>query len=180
MSGVNKITALASQSPEQRGTVLMIALVIVLAMGITAASALQNITLQERMAGNMQDKSIAFHAAEDALIVVENWILNNSAATAVYTKKRPAVLSAYDGIANAEKGKKPLTEQDILDSTQFVNWLAHAYDATDFSELAGNDLLDQQVKVTVELLSPSEYLILAYSSGASGNTEVILRSVVVK
>lgn len=167
---------------RQQGATLVVALIIVLVMGLTAASAMQNITLQEKMAGNMLDNSIAFHAAEDALFAAEQWIgATNPIPQANYNNAKPLQLSAYNGIANADAGNTALTEADLMSANSQVqaNWEARAWDATAFGAAVNADLL-QPVQVTIEQISTSEYLVLAHSRGASGNAEVILRAVVAR
>jgi len=159
-----------------------VALIVVLVMGLSAASALQNITLQEKMAGNMLDGSIAFHAAEDALFAAEQWIgATNPVPQANYHNLQPARLSAYNGIANADSGNTAFTEADLMNANPDIQekWMNHAWDATAFGA-AVNAGLNQPVQVTIEQISPTEYLVLANSRGASGKAEVILRSVVAK
>lgn len=167
---------------RQQGATLIVALIIVLVMGLTAASALQNITLQEKMAGNMLDDSIAFHAAEDALFAAEQWIgATNPIPQASYANARPVPLSVYNGIANADNGNDPLTQTDLMSGNPVIqtNWADHAWDATVFGAAVNADL-PQPVQVTIEQTSTTEYLVLARSRGASGNAEVILRAVVAR
>jgi type IV pilus assembly protein PilX len=57
----------AASPAGQRGVTLIVALFIVLLMGILSLSAIRGSGLQESMAGNMRDKSLAFQAAESAL-----------------------------------------------------------------------------------------------------------------
>lgn len=59
---------------RQQGVALVVALIFLLLMNILAVTALGITTLEERMAGNMSDKNIAFQSAESALTAGENWI----------------------------------------------------------------------------------------------------------
>jgi type IV pilus assembly protein PilX len=52
---------------SQRGAVLIVALVILLALTIIGVAGVQNTTMEERMAGNYRDRNSAFQAAEAAL-----------------------------------------------------------------------------------------------------------------
>lgn len=56
----------------QQGAALIIALVLLLMMTILGVSAMQTTNLQERMAGNMRDRGVAFEAAEAGLRVAES------------------------------------------------------------------------------------------------------------
>ena len=55
----------------QAGVVLVISLIILLLLTIIGLSATQTTALEEKMAGNLRDKSLAFQAAESALRVAE-------------------------------------------------------------------------------------------------------------
>ncbi|WP_412852280.1 PilX N-terminal domain-containing pilus assembly protein [Ectothiorhodospira shaposhnikovii] len=61
-------------APCQQGSALIIALVFLLLMTMVGVSALQQTTLQERMAGNLRDRSLAFQASEAALRAGERWL----------------------------------------------------------------------------------------------------------
>lgn len=58
----------------QRGAVLVIALIMLLAMTLIGVTGLSSTTMQERMAGNMREVNIAFQAAEAALREGENYL----------------------------------------------------------------------------------------------------------
>lgn len=52
---------------DQRGVVLAVVLILLVVMSLLAILSLRGTLLQERMAGNMLDRSLAFQAAEAAL-----------------------------------------------------------------------------------------------------------------
>jgi type IV pilus assembly protein PilX len=52
---------------RQTGAVLVISLLFLLVMTLAAISGMQGSSLEEKMTGNMRDRSLAFHAAESAL-----------------------------------------------------------------------------------------------------------------
>lgn len=54
-------------SGEQRGSALMMGLIMLLVITMIGLTAMQTTTQQERMAGNLRDRNIAFQAAETAL-----------------------------------------------------------------------------------------------------------------
>ncbi len=62
------------RAANERGAALLVSLVVLLVLTILGVTAAQTTTLQERMAGNMRDKSIAFQAAEATLRFGEGWI----------------------------------------------------------------------------------------------------------
>lgn len=59
---------------RQRGVVLVIALIMLLLMTILGLSSMQTTTMEERMAGAIRDKQIAFQAAEVALREGEDYL----------------------------------------------------------------------------------------------------------
>ena len=61
---------------RQRGSALILSLVFLVIMTLIAVSAMRDTTLQERMAGNLRDRSLAFQAAEASLRDGEVWLLS--------------------------------------------------------------------------------------------------------
>lgn len=57
---------------RQQGAVLIVSLVILLILTLLGISSMQTTSMEERMAGNMRDRDLAFHAAEVALREGEN------------------------------------------------------------------------------------------------------------
>ena len=63
--------AMQSNAAHQSGAVLIISLIMLLLLTLLATTGMQSTSLQEKMAGNLRDKSLAFQAAESALNVAE-------------------------------------------------------------------------------------------------------------
>lgn len=59
---------------RQRGVVLLLALIMLLLMTVVGLAAIRGTGLQETMAGNMRERTIAFQHAEAGLRVGEDWI----------------------------------------------------------------------------------------------------------
>jgi type IV pilus assembly protein PilX len=57
----------AERSPKERGAVLLVALIILVVMTILGITATQTTIVEEKMAGNLRDKNVAFRAAEAGL-----------------------------------------------------------------------------------------------------------------
>lgn len=62
----------------QRGSVLIVSLLILLIMTLLGITAMSTTTLEEKMAGNIRDKNIAFQAAEAALRDGEADVIGNN------------------------------------------------------------------------------------------------------
>jgi len=92
---------------SSQGSALIVSLVILLIMTILGLSAMQTTVLQERMAGNMKDRNMAFQAAEAALRAGENWVENNAAslqgARSLHSVLAPNPISSWDGNPNSGK-----------------------------------------------------------------------------
>ena len=79
--------------PRQRGVVLVISLVFLMVMTILGITAMQGTTLDEKMAGNVRDSTLAFEAAEGALraagALVESWsdipVANSTGSNGVFS-----------------------------------------------------------------------------------------------
>lgn len=63
---------------RQRGIVLAVALIMLVVITLLGVSAMQVTSLEERMAGNMRDRSLAFQSAEAALRDGERLLAENT------------------------------------------------------------------------------------------------------
>jgi len=62
---------------RERGAILFLALILLLVMTVLILASVRGTVLQERMAANLYDRSLAFQAAEAALREGERWVLEN-------------------------------------------------------------------------------------------------------
>ena len=83
----------------QRGIALVIALIFLLLMTMIGVSAIQGTTMQERMAGNMQDRNTAFQGAEAALRAGEAW-LDTPGNTGIQNRAAAQAHNALADLAN--------------------------------------------------------------------------------
>ena len=65
----------APTAQRQRGAILFVSLIILLLMTILGVTAMSNVSMEERMAGNMRDGDMAVQAAEAALRSGEAWLI---------------------------------------------------------------------------------------------------------
>lgn len=63
---------------QQNGSALIIGLIFLVLLTILGLTAMQTTTLEEKMSGNLRDRSLAFQSAESALRDAEKYILNTS------------------------------------------------------------------------------------------------------
>jgi len=89
----------------QRGSTLIVALVMLLLISLLAVGGMQGSILQERMASNAHDRSIAFQASETALRQAEVDLIDNlgSRQTAAATLRLPVAWD-WDGNNPAASG----------------------------------------------------------------------------
>lgn len=159
---------------RQRGIALMLALVLLLMMTILGVSAMQGTNLQERMAGNMRDRGVAFEAAEAGLRVGEGEL-------------RPLPPSPFNNTNGL------YTEADPEDEPQFrtVDWSADgAVRTTSVSGISGDVryIIERMNPVTspagpsIDTQSPAPnrqyFRITARATGKTDDAVVILQSTV--
>lgn len=58
----------------QRGSTLIVSLVMLLLLSLIGVAGMQNTILQNRMTGNLQDRELAFQASEAAIREAEAWL----------------------------------------------------------------------------------------------------------
>lgn len=103
---------------RQRGVVLIVALVILVLMTMIGMTAMRDTGLQERMAGNLRDRNLAFQSAEAALRAGETWLLNNA------TTQNPA--ARIDEPADWNGNSSPTPTGTIALNTVAANPSFHA------------------------------------------------------
>ena len=82
---------------RERGAVLVVSLLILAMMTIIGVAAMDTSVMEEKMAGNMRDRNIAFQAAESALRLGETWIaarsvlpeISNDGSTGIWDLNKP-------------------------------------------------------------------------------------------
>ena len=76
-STLRSIPLLRTNTPtlgKQGGAILFVGLILMVVLTLLAFTALRTATMQERMAGNVRDRGIAFQAAESALRAAEKYL----------------------------------------------------------------------------------------------------------
>lgn len=82
---------------NQRGATLIIAMIMLLLLTIIGLSSMRGTSLQESMAGNMRDSSLAQHAAEAALRQGEAVVTEKFIANTLTTLEAASQTGTYDG-----------------------------------------------------------------------------------
>ena len=157
----------------QRGTALVMTLVILLLLTMLGITAINTSTLEERMAGNTKDQNLSFQAAETALRAAETWVQSTIVATALNTNNANGI---YD---------PSITTTDIWDSVNWSSTNVVTYPGVPGTPATGGlaevDTQPKYIieKVSTEALSPGTRItvrISARGTGASDTTVSMVQS----
>jgi len=176
----------------QQGVVLILGLIMVLLMTIVGLAAIRGTGLQETMAGNMRERTIAFQHAEAGLRVGEVWVGSNNIEA-----------NAFDGSVVGEYGDLGLEDSAVF-TTRVRNWTPEQWQSRSRSsglQLAGDsesgapprylverlDVLAQQAAEAtgsgVDLgsldatgIEIDMYRITAWGTSPSGSSDAVLQS----
>ena len=86
---------------QQQGVALFVGLIMLLLLTILATTGMQTTSLEEKMAGNMRDRNLAFQAAESALVAGENYLNGlTTAGLAAYACDKKKGLYPCGGVAD--------------------------------------------------------------------------------
>ncbi len=94
---------------RQKGAAIFIALIMLLVMTIIGITASQTTTLEEKMAGNLRDQTVALQAGEAVLRATETWIDN-------LTDEPTTVTSCTSGCDST------VWQKDMLDLASAATW----------------------------------------------------------
>ena len=174
-----------SHPGQQRGAVLVIGMLILLVMTILGVTSMSTSTLQEKMAGNNKDRTIALQGAEDALRDAE-LLLQTSFSTMTFDTD---CTGGYCDCA--------LDGADLLESCEVEYWTDATKDVWNTSTkhmVADNSNPDlaEKPKYIIEYIGkyydpdtdgfggcascPNLYRITAMSTGISGRAKVAIQS----
>lgn len=175
----------------QRGATLVVALILLLVMAFMASTSLQSNVLQLRMVANMQDETVAFEAAETALLYSEKWLSELG--------EMPDLIHYDDWHSTSsefvfDSSKNSLLKEKLGQLNSVSDWESKAQLVTVFDVNAAQlGRVDEQPRVTLEFRQydadnktvKGPYLgesgsglfrQLSRNTGATGNSEVILVS----
>ncbi len=110
------------QRKQQKGAVLVISLIFLLVLTVVGVAAMQNTSLEEKMAGNVKDRNLAFQNAESAVREAEAFI------DTVITL---AVFDGSDGLYGEGDA-----EPDFLSSTMWASSGSNVQSSADYGAYA--------------------------------------------
>lgn len=181
----NNHAMLHSHAAHQSGAVLVVSLIMLLLLTLIGTTAMQTTSLEEKMAGNMRDRSIAFQAAESALRDAERDVSNSVAGFA----RNISGITNFVSDCGASTTSNPIDDglcyisggygTPIWTTTNMTAAPSVAYGA--FTGSAGIPNLSAQPRYIIEGLPPSGsdyyYRITVRAQGANANTVVWLQAV---
>lgn len=157
---------------DQKGSALLISLVMLLLISIISVGAMQSSILQERMSSNMQDRELAFQAAEAALRDAENLILTQDLE---WLEQQPFVFTVNDA-------SRPDWSNNAFDndgnSQSIANAIAGVSQQPEFF-IETIDLVASgtSTELGVEVPDISYFKITSRGFGGTAQTVVVLTSV---
>jgi type IV pilus assembly protein PilX len=166
---------LHGSAPYQSGAVLIISLIMLLLLTLIATTGMQTSSLEEKMAGNLRDKNLAFQAAESALKAAGESLAIVPAFSAAGTGGFYSNTPTRD-LSDSEIVKDSFWTDTTKLATSTVTGLGNGIttpvyiiqDRGDKADCAG---------AAVGSLGCKYYLITARATGGSTNAVVILQSI---
>lgn len=107
---------------RQSGMILVFSLVFLLVMTLIGVAGMQNSSLEEKMAGNVRDRQLAFQAAESTLRAAESF-LKTSSATALFNCSA-GLYRAAD--ANCDNSTETTTVWDAINWSDAAKTITYA------------------------------------------------------
>lgn len=100
---------------RQAGVSLVVVLVLLVAMSLLGIAILRSTAMQERMSANLRDRSIAFEAAESALVFAQQSVLGSAPDPAdpeiTWDSWLPTAATCTNGNAICPSGQEPSDAQ---------------------------------------------------------------------
>lgn len=159
----------------QRGAILIIALLVLLILTVLGVGGMQSTILEERMAGNLRDRNLAFQAAEAALREAEHVVSG-------------AAIGPFDGtngLYDEEMAPAPVyphleEEWNALSSVRaYSGQIAGVVSAPEYiiEKIHAIPSAGSSLEASAELPDVRLYRVVARAVGQSPGAVVVLRSV---
>lgn len=168
---------LVVERSKQRGAILILALVLLLVMSLVGVSANRDVILQERMASNELDSSMALQAAEAALREAESELGECSPSETEYYGSTPG---KYDVSANTAPEWKVAGELSDGDSAWIAATLSNVSQSPRFMierlepvPLTG----DQDLTLGQPVQSAVLFRVIAQGFGSSTKTDALIQTI---
>ncbi|HTN34688.1 MAG TPA: PilX N-terminal domain-containing pilus assembly protein [Marinobacter sp.] len=157
-------------SVHQKGSVLIVSLVMLLLLSLIGVAGIQTTTMQDRMAANLQDKDMAFQAGEAALREAEEGL----------RVKVPVSFSGSDGLYRVGASGRPNWPANTSDNGSSVI----TYTGTPLGASAKPKYFIEQIDTITppgcdlsSYCEPAYYRITSVGFGGSDTSEAVLTTV---
>ena len=175
-------TRTCPNNPRQRGAILVISMMLLLMLTIIGVTAMNVVTIEERMAGNLRDANIAFQGAEAALRDGEDFLAPLIAEPATCTGAPCSVwdkdAAALADMAYKDRGWWDSNGQEYgVDGTLEIGRNQDPHSIIEFQEFVRDSL-------TVGHAPPPTgrvfYRVTGWSEGGSEDAIAVLQTTVAK
>lgn len=126
---INQYHFIPHKKAGQTGAVLAMALIFLLLLTILGISAITTTTLQEKMSGNMQDRNLAFQAAESALRDGERHI------DAAINSGTSFTAACTNGLCTPALATASTINDDVWKTTGIVDWSSSSTTSLKFGDI---------------------------------------------
>lgn len=150
---------------NESGIALITALLLLVLVTIIAVAGSRNTLLQERMAGNMHDRNLAFQAAEAALSDAISQIQNGSNLNTISRVDKPTDPTFWQNYIEDSNNQQNIHEMDIT-----------GYTLSRAPRFVIEELESQPSIIADEALPPPWYRISVLAEGGTSTAVVILHS----
>ena len=157
----------------QKGSVLLVSLIMLLLLTLVAVAGMQGTILQERMTGNLRDRGLAFQAAEAALREAEDFLEGGPGAN----------FNNANGLYEINNASRPDWDtRNTNDGSGAIEYTGNFTGVADqpkyyIEEIATLQPAGTETETGVALPPVSYYRITAFGFGGSANTSVVLTSI---
>ncbi len=123
---------------QQRGTVLVISLVILLIMTLVGIASMQTTVLEEKMTGNLRDQNMAFQAGEAGLREALDWLEEKAKSASGF----PAAKSDGSNLIYSECSVNASGSFSCSDGTTVpsISWMASSSNSEAYGAFMDNDV----------------------------------------
>lgn len=176
---------------SQRGSVLIIGLIMMLILTMIGLTGMQTTTQQEKMSGNLRDRNVAFQAAELALRHGERVVATTlgyknlpMSGNGLYDFSNPAVIPYHDPIMNNAESLRLMADDDTwLNSgayrTEVIEYPEHLEGASQRPAYIIVRMPDPVASKSLKVAQERDkelYKVTARGVGASESAVVVMQS----
>lgn len=177
---------------KQQGIVLVVSLIMLLMMTLLGLSAMKTSLMEEKMAGNSRDLTLAFHATETALRDAEMWIANQTllpVPASTGGANRVWIKDSMDPYPlNAVSWWQEVNDVNKINQAWWLNKAKVYGSAINNIKTKPHSLIEEKVRIITtpggsvksEIEQMVYYQITARGTGGSDQARALLQSTVVK